>query len=439
MQTRHGRTAAPSCGSTPQPTTWYHASARPFAALAPLDETVDADVCVVGGGLTGVSAALALAERGYRVILLEAGRIGDGASGRNGGQLVTGFSCDMRELRRHAGLAASRDMWDMGIEAMDLVRSRVARHEIDCDLRRGYLFAAGTPRQRADLAGTAEDWASVYRYTGPRLLARPDLARLVGSDSYVAGLADPGGGQIHPLEYLRGLAAAARLAGAAMFEHSRVLAVERTGARSCVRTARAEVRARFVVLAGNAYLEGLHPPLHARLAAVASHVAVTPPLPADTLRRIMPGNVAVCDWAPAPDYYRVTGDGRLLFGAGARYRPGDNGGRDRFLKRRIARVFPSLDPVELDCSWTGLIGVTRTRIPDIGRSGPDLFHAQGFSGHGVALTGLAGTLVAEAVAGTAERFDVFAALRHRPFPGGVMRGPLLALAVNWYRLRDRLG
>ena len=419
--------------------TWYHATAAPFPALPALAGPVEADVCVIGGGLAGVTAALALGERGYTVALLEAARLGNGASGRNGGHLVTGFSCDMSRIRRQAGLAASRALWAMGLEAIEGIHRKAGRYRIDCDLRRGYLFAAGTDRHRAALEATAEEWDVLYGYGGLRLLPADRLAHLVGTDRYTGGLVDPGGGQIHPLNYLLGLASAARAAGVQMFEHSAALSVDRERGRNLVRTRHGRVGARFVIFAGNAYLGRLVPRLQGRLAPVASYVGVTHPLAGTTARDLMPGNVAVSDCAPAPDYYRLTADRRLLFGAGARYGPGAPDTMDDFLRRRIARLFPALAPVGLDRSWSGLIGITRSRIPDIGRSGPDMFHAQGFSGQGVALTGLAGALIADAVAGTAERFDVFAALRHRRFPGGPLRRPLLALAMSWYRLRDRLG
>ena len=421
--------------------TWYAATANPFPALPELRGEAEADVCVVGGGLTGVSTALHLAERGYRTVLLEAGRLGHGASGRNGGQLVTGYSCDMARIRRDAGLEASRAMWDMGAEALADVRRRTARHRISCDLRAGYLFAARTARQAADLERTAREWEEIYGYRGPRLVERAGMGGLVGTEAYAGGLHDPGGGQIHPLNYLLGLAGAARAAGAELFERSAVEGWERCGrtGRPVVRAARGRARARFLVFAGNAYLGRLVPELARRLAPVASFVGVTPPLDAGTAARLFPADVAVADCDVAIDYYRLTADKRLLFGAGAAYAgrgPADPAPR---LARRAARVFPYLAPARMERAWTGLIGVTTSRAPDFGRLAPDIYYAQGFSGHGVALTGMAGKTIAEAIAGQAERFDIFAALRHRPFPGGRLRAPALALAMAWYRLRDRLG
>jgi gamma-glutamylputrescine oxidase len=428
------------------PATYYHATHNPGSAHASLYPTLNnrladsitADVCVIGGGLTGVSAALNLAERGCSVVLLEAERVGHGASGRNGGQLVSGFSCEMERIRQEVGLEISKVFWALSREALAEVKARITRHTISCDHRSGYFYAAKNLRQMAYLQALQKEWSTLYGYDKTTLVAREAVPQWVGTELYHGGLADAGGGQIHPLNYLLGLAEAARQAGVKLFEDSAVTRIDRNG-QPQIHTANGQVRAKHLVLAGNAYLGGLVPELQRRLAQVSSFVGVTSPLDPALAARIMPADVAVSDCDAVLDYYRMTGDGRLLFGAGANYAARQPAALKRYLSGRIKAVFPALADIPLEHAWSGHIGVTVNRIPDFGRLGPSIHYAQGFSGHGVALTGLAGKLIAESITGEPERFDLFAAIEHRPFPGGPFKTSALVLAMAYYKLRDRLG
>jgi gamma-glutamylputrescine oxidase len=427
-----------SGGSGNEPATYYHATRSAFPPLPRLEGAHEVDICVIGGGLTGVSTALNLSESGYTVILLEARRIGHGASGRNGGQLVNGYSCDMQRIRTQVGLEASKTFWNMGLEALAEVDARITRHAIECDRRSGYFFAALNPRQMRGLEEMNEEWSRLYGYDGMTLVERDRVGDWVGTNLYHGGLVDPGGGQIHPLNYLQGLARAALDGGVQIMENSPVSSLER-GAPTVVYTAKGSVRARFVVLAGNAYLGGLVPEMRPRLARVSSFVGATAPLPRDLARRLIPADVAVADCNAALDYYRLTEDNRLLFGAGVGYAGREPLALKRYLSTRIRRVFPTLTGAPLEHAWSGHIGITVNRIPDFGRIDPSIYYAQGFSGHGVALTGLAGKLLAEAIDGDARRFDMFADIRHGNFPGGPLRTAALVLAMSYYKLRDRLG
>ena len=428
------------------PATYYHAtlnSAPAHASLSPtlnnsLGDSITADVCVVGGGLTGVSSALNLAERGCSVVLLEAKRIGHGASGRNGGQLVSGFSCEMERIRQEVGLEVSKIFWALSREALAELEVRITRHAISCDHRSGYFYAAKNLQQMAYLQALHQEWRTLYGYDQTTLVARDAVPQWVGTELYHGGLADAGGGQIHPLNYLLGLAEAAQQAGVQLFEDSAATRIDR-GAQPRVHTASGQVRAKHLVLAGNAYLGDLVPELQRRLARVSSFVGVTPPLDPALAARIMPADVAVSDCDAVLDYYRMTGDGRLLFGAGANYAARQPATLKSYLAGRIKTVFPALVDIPLEHAWSGHIGVTVNRIPDFGRLGPSIHYAQGFSGHGVALTGLAGKLIAESITGLPERFDLFAGIEHRPFPGGPFKTPALVLAMAYYKLRDRLG
>jgi len=419
------------------PPTWYHATAPAAPPRPGLTGLVRTRVCIVGGGLTGVSTALHLAERGIDAVLLEAGAIGDGASGRNGGQVVQGYSAPMERIEAAVGREDARAIWDLGREAIADLAERVRRHRIDCDLRWGYLVAALNRRQLDELRDTAAHWAE-YGYDAPRLVEGDALRAVLASDLYVGGVLEPGSGQIHPLAYLLGLAGAAEAAGARLFERSAAIAIDQ-GATVTVRTAAGAVEADTLVLAGNAYLGRLVPALQPRLMPVASFVGVTAPLGEERAGRLFPQDVAVADCNIALDYFRLTADRRLLFGAGASYSAIPPPGLAGWLERRIRRVFPELTDVAVEHAWGGLIGITANRIPDFGRLAPNILYAQGFSGQGVALTGLAGKLMAETIAGDDRRFRLLEQVRHRPFPGGPLRTLALVAAMALLKLRDRLG
>ena len=426
------------------PDSWYAASADIPAPHPPLAGEARCDVAVVGGGFTGLSAALNLAERGYDVVLLEGRRIGWGASGRNGGQIVTAYNRSMDEISKLVGPEDARRLWDMGEVSKALLRGRVERHGIDCDLKWGYLLAALKRRHLADLRETAAEWAR-YDYHLGRMVARSEMRALVGSPLYVGGLLDSGSGQLHPLKYALGLAAACAEAGVRIHEGSPVDRLDADGASGGVvlQTAGGSVRAGHAVLAGNAYLPTLSPEIdrtvRPAIMPAATYMIATEPLDAERAARVLPSDMAVADLNFVLNYYRLSSDRRMLFGGGVSYSTLERPGLGAALARRMVHYLPEMAGARIDHVWGGNVAITINRLPHFGRAAPNVFFAQGFSGHGVALTGLAGQLLAEAVAGTAERFDVFDRIPHRPFPGGrLLRMPALVLAMMWYRLRDLL-
>jgi gamma-glutamylputrescine oxidase len=422
---------------TDAPLTWYHTTAPSIPDRSAMSGTLRTKVCVVGGGLTGVSTALHLAERGIDCVLLESERIGHGASGRNGGQIVQGYSADMSKVENTVGAEDARVLWSMMREAIDDIPERVKRHKIDCDLRWGYLHAAYSKRQMDGLRGTVETYTK-YGYDGCEIIGKADLGKVLGSDAYVGGMLDPDSGQIHPLAYLRGLAGAAEFLGAQIFERSPAVEITR-GTTVSVRTVTGTVEADWLVLAGNAYLGKVFPSIRPRLMPVASFVAVTEPLDRDLLRALFPQDVAVADCNLALDYFRTTSDGRLLFGAGASYSAITPPGLANWMTRRMTKVFPELEGVGIDHVWGGLIGITANRLPDFGRVADNILHAQGFSGQGMALTGLAGKVMAETIDGNDSRFKLIEQIRHLPFPGGPFRTPTLVAAMGFAKLRDAMG
>ncbi len=422
----------------PHAETYFAATAHGAVEHPRLQGEVTCDVCVIGGGFTGLSAALHLAERGFEVVLLEARRTGWGASGRNGGQLGSGQRQPQDELERLVGAARARALWDLAEEAKATVKERIRRHHIPCDLKSGALHVAYKPGDAAVLAAQAQELRARYDYPHIRVVPRDEVAEMLGTGIYHGGSLDSDAGHLHPLNYALGLARAARQAGARIFEDSPVTRIER-GAHPGATTAGGRVRARYLVLACNGYLEGLEPRIAGKIMPINNYILATEPLGETAAREIIRDDVAVSDTKFVIDYYRLTADKRLLFGGGETYRrafPADIKG---FVRKYMLRVYPQLAGARIDYAWGGTLAITLNRLPGFGRLGPGLFYAQGFSGHGVALTTLAGKLIAEAVAGSAERFDIFAGLPQPSFPGGtLLRWPGLVAGMLYYTLRDKL-
>ncbi len=418
--------------------TYYAASANPHPRHPDLEGEVDADVCVVGGGFTGVSAALHLAERGYQVVLVEAARIGWGASGRNGGQLGTGLRKDVIELEPRLGRDRTRVLWDMAAEAMDIIKHRIDRHGICCDYKRGNLLAATRERFLPELAAEVELVSKQYGYDGYRMLDQAQIREAVASEQYCGGRMDSGGGHLHPLNFVLGMAEAAQAAGVRLHENSVVERVD-WASSPLVKTARGQVRSRYVLLCGNAYLGDVEPRIRKKIMPIANHVLATEPLGEQCARELIRDDCCVCATKFVVDYYRFSADHRMLFGGGETYSFEEPSNIKEFVKRYMLKVFPQLHDARIDYAWSGQLAVTMDRLPHFGRLGSTGFFVQGFSGSGIVLTQLAGRLMAEAVAGSAERFDVFADLEHRNFPGGaLLREPLLVAGMLYYALKDRL-
>lgn len=423
---------------------YYAATVPRGAGHAPLSGDAQCDVAVVGGGLAGLSAALELAQRGFSVRVLEGREVGWGASGRNGGQAIHGLACDQSTVEEQLGIDDARRVWAMSVEALDLIRQRIATHGIDCDWRDGYLGLATTPRKGADLAAWADRTEQLYGYPLTRI-APADIGRWIASPRYHSGVHDPRSGHLHPLKYTLGLARAARAAGAVLHEHSPVQAL-RHGERTQLVTAKGTVTARQVLLAGNVYLHGsltgVAPALEPRIMPVGTYIACSERLDPALAASLIPSRSAVCDTNFVLDYFRTTNDDRMLYGGRVSYSTQTPANLPESMRRRMVGTFPQLAGAKVEYAWGGFVDISMNRAPDFGRLAghPNVYYLQGFSGHGLALTGLAGRLVAEAVAGDASRFDVFARLKHRPFPGGaLMRMPALVLGMAWYRLRDMLG
>ncbi|EME2190976.1 FAD-binding oxidoreductase [Escherichia coli] len=390
---------------TEHTSSYYAASANKYAPFDTLNESISCDVCVVGGGYTGLSSALHLAEAGFDVVVLEASRIGFGASGRNGGQLVNSYSRDIDVIEKSYGMDTARMLGSMMFEGGEIIRERIKRYQIDCDYRPGGLFVAMNDKQLATLEEQKENWE---RY---------------------------GNKQLELLD-----ANAIRRNGGRVYELSAVTQIQHT-TPAVVRTAKGQVTAKYVIVAGNAYLgDKVEPELAKRSMPCGTQVITTERLSEDLARSLIPKNYCVEDCNYLLDYYRLTADNRLLYGGGVVYGARDPDDVERLVVPKLLKTFPQLKGVKIDYRWTGNFLLTLSRMPQFGRLDTNIYYMQGYSGHGVTCTHLAGRLIAELLRGDAERFDAFANLPHYPFPGGrTLRVPFTAMGAAYYSLRDRLG
>lgn len=422
----------------PSPPSYYAATANPVPARPALQGTHETDVCVIGAGYTGISTALFLLEHGFRVTVLEAAQVGYGASGRNGGQIVNSYSRDLDTIEKQLGPEQARLLGEMAFEGGRIIRERVQRYAIDCDLQDGGVFGAVNHKQMAQLEQQKKLWER-YGYDQLELLDAQGIRGVVNTERYVGGMLDRGGGHIHPLNLVLGEAAAVESLGGIIHEQSRVIRIQ-DGEKPVVHTEQGSVSARFVVVAGNAYLGNLLPTLAAKSMPCGTQVITTEPLGEALARSLLPQNYCVEDCNYLLDYYRLSADHRLIFGGGVVYGARDPADIEALIRPNVTKTFPQLRNVRIDYAWTGNFLLTLSRLPQVGRLGSHIYYSQGCSGHGVTFTHVAGKVLAEAIRGQAQRFDAFAALPHYPFPGGrLLRIPLTALGAWYYQLRDHIG
>ena len=417
---------------------YYAASRNPRVDYPALTEVVETDVCIIGAGYTGLSTALFLLENGFRVTVLEAAKVGFGASGRNGGQIVNSYSRDIDVIEKQVGARQAQLLGEMAFEGGRIIRERVAKYGIQCDLKDGGVFAAITDKQMGHLESQKKLWER-YGHTQLELMDQRRIREVVGTDRYVGGMLDMSGGHIHPLNLALGEAAAVASLGGSIHEQSPATRIDR-GPQPVVHTPNGQVKAKFVVVAGNAYLGGLVPELASKSMPCGTQVIATEPLSDELARSLLPQDYCVEDCNYLLDYFRLSGDKRLIYGGGVVYGARDPADIEAIIRPKLLKTFPQLKDVKIDYTWTGNFLLTLSRLPQVGRIGENIYYSQGCSGHGVTYTHLAGKVLAEALRGQAERFDAFAGLPHYPFPGGqLLRVPFTALGAIYYQLRDRLG
>ena len=420
------------------PASYYAATANQTVSRPALADQHQVDVCVIGAGYTGLSTALFLLEKGFSVTVLEAVKVGFGASGRNGGQIVNSYSRDLDSIECSVSEPAAKLIGEMAFEGGRIIRDRVARYNIRCDLKDGGVFAAFNKKQMHHLEAQKALWER-YGYQHLELLDQHDIQQVVASDRYAGGMLDKQGGHIHPLNLALGEATAIESLGGIIYENSPAIRVER-GEQPVVHTPDGSIRARFVVVAGNAYLGGLIPELAAKSMPCGTQVIATEPLDEELARSLLPQDYCVEDCNYLLDYYRLSADKRLIYGGGVVYGARDPADVTSIIRPKMLKTFPQLANVKVDYAWTGNFLLTLSRLPQVGRLGSNISYSQGCSGHGVTYPHVAGKVIAEALSGQAERFDAFASLPHYPFPGGQrFQAPLSALGAMYYSLRDRIG
>ena len=425
--------------TTPQHTSSYYAASANDKNIRPsLVGEISSDICIIGAGYTGLSTAIHLAESGFKVTVLEGSRVGFGASGRNGGQIVHSYSRDIDFIEKHYGKETGKAMGAMAFEGGRIIRNLVDRYNINCDLKDGGIFASCTAKQLKELEGKKALWES-HGHTQLEMLDATTIKNHVGSDRYTGGLLDKSGGHFHPLNLVQGEAEALESLGGVIYEDSQVVRVEE-GETVTVHTKTGCVKAKFVVVAGNAYLGGLIPQLESKAIPCGTQIVTTAPLSEEQQKRLLPQDNCVEDCNYLLDYFRLSGDGRLIYGGGVTYGAREPSKIESKIVPNLLKTFPELKGVKIDYAWTGNFLLTLMRLPQIGRIGKNIYYSQGYSGHGLTCTHLAGKVLSDAIQGQAERYDVFASLPQYPFPGGrTLRVPLTALGATYYNLRDKLG
>lgn len=428
----------PKTHSPDYPDSYYVASKNLDLNCPSLTESIQTEICIIGGGFSGVNTAVELAERGHQVVLLEAFQIGWGATGRNGGQMIRGIGEDVEQFKNQIGAEGVDAIERMGLEAVDIVKQRVDKYGINCDLTLGYCDLAHKPRH---MQAFEEDkaWLESVGYPHEvKMVAAEDMHTVVGSENYIGGMIDMGSGHLHPLNLVLGEAKAAMSAGAKVYERSAVTDIQ-YGAQVTVKTEKGSVTCDKLVICGNAYVAGLNPKLEGQVLPAGSYVIATEPLSDELAKKVLPQNMAVCDQRVALDYYRLSADNRLLFGGLCNYSGRDPASIVGTLKPHMDKVFPYLTDTKIDFQWGGMIGIGANRMPQIGRLKENVYFAQAYSGHGVNATHMAAKVIAEHIDNESDRMLHFERISHMRFPGGRMfRSPMLAAGMLYHRAKDLL-
>lgn len=422
---------------------YYSATAAPVEEFPQLNGEIDADVCIIGAGYTGLSSALHLAEQGLSVVVLEAEKVGWGASGRNGGHVGTGQRVDQEILEKKHGIDVARRLWDFGLQAANLVRELIEKHQIDCDLKQGILHVAAKSADVAYMKQSTANLKNNYGYEQMHFVEKSGVDQMLGSNKYYAGQLDKGSMHLHPLNYALGLAKAAKKAGANICENSRVSRYTNekteTGNRVIVQTDSGRVSAKNMVLACNGYLEKLEPKVASKIMPINNFVLATEPLQEDLARSLIRDDVAVQDSLFVINYWKLSGDNRLIFGGGENYTKRFPKDIKAFVRKYMLRIYPQLESIPIDYAWGGTLAITMNRMPHFGQLTDNIYYAQGYSGHGVPTTTFAGKLIAEAICGDPERFNLMAELPTPSFPGGTfLRWPGLVVGMLYHSMLDRL-
>ena len=418
---------------------WYYATAKGLSNSPRLNETVVADVCVIGAGYTGLSAAIHLAKKGYSVAILEAHRIGSGASGRNGGVLGMGQRKDQKELEEWLGIDDARRMWQIACDANQLVRDLINEFGIDCDLTNGHLAVAHKPSHVKDMWAHCEHLAKYYDCDGYKPVTAEEVHEMMGVETYHGGYVDHLAGHIHPLNLALGLGKAAKEIGVRIFEGSRAQGYDAKGEKIYVKTDSGSVEAKFLIIGCNGYLGRLNKGSERYQMPINNFLLATEPLGKERARQINRDNLAIVDTRFVVNYWHNSPDHRLIFGGGENYSSRFPRDIKQFVRKYMLEVYPNLEDAKIEYGWGGTLAITMRRMPHFGRKAHNIYWAQGYSGHGIHMATMGGKMAADAIMGQAERFDLFASLKHFPFPGGRwLRWPALVTGMLYYSILDHL-
>lgn len=421
---------------------YYSATANSHESYACLKGQETADVCIIGGGYTGLSSAIHLAEKGFKVVVLEAARVAWGASGRNGGHVGTGQRKGQDELEKLVGKIRAKLLWDYSLEAVNTVEFLINKHNIQCDLKRGSMHVASKASHTNHMRSEVELLHNDYQYKDISYIEKDEIPHLVGSDNFHGGQLDTGCLHLHPMNLALGLAEAAFKAGVRIYENSKVLSYSESESVSesvSVKTSKGSVKSKYLILACNGYLGKLEPKIASKIMPINNFVLATEPLNTDLARTLIRDDVSVADSLFVINYWKLSGDNRLIFGGGENYSSRFPKDMKNFVRKHMLKIYPQLQDTTIDYAWGGTLAITLNRAPHVGRLSPKIYFAQGFSGHGVPTAIMAGKLMAEAVAGVSERFDVFATIPTHRFPGGtLLRWPGLVAGMLYYSLLDKL-
>ena len=431
-----------SIHSNNYPSSYYACTAKDLQGFSTLEGDQTADVCVIGAGFSGIATALHLAERGYKVAVVEQNRVGWGASGRNGGQIIGGYGGELSDydgMVKKFGTAGGQAMWDMSIECVDIIRDWVEKYQIDCGMKFGYVDVAIKQKEMRELERSAEELARRNYPYESKILSKTDVQQYIKTDRYVGGLTNEGWGQVHVLDLVIGEARAAESLGARIYENAEVTEIV-YGDKPKVITDKGSVTAQYLVVTGNGYLRDLVPHLASRVLPAGSYIIATEQLSDAQAAEVMPHSIAACDQRWALDYFRLSPDNRMLFGGLATYSGRHPSSIEAILRPKMELVFPQLKAVKIEYEWGGYMGIGLNRIPQVGRLSDNVYFLTAYSGHGVAPTHMSAKLVSEVIAGQAERFDILAKIKHPRFPGGkYLMQPAYAVGMLYYKMRDELG
>ncbi|RVU38278.1 FAD-binding oxidoreductase [Hwanghaeella grinnelliae] len=418
---------------------YYAASANPSPDRPPLEGDITTDILIVGAGYSGLSTGLHLVEKGYKVTIIEAARVGWGASGRNGGQIVNGLNASLQTIKKRYGADTANFVAGLVQEGGEIIRERIKTYDIQCDLKNGNIFAAYTAAHMRELEDRLNLWAG-YGITNQELLDKGQLRAHVNSDAYIGGVIDHSGGHMHPLNLALGEAAAFERLGGVIYEQTAAVNVDAAAAKPIVTTAGGSITCNTLVLCGNAYLGHVVPTLASRVMPVSTQIIATEPLGADLAHALLPTDICIEDVRYILDYYRLSADKRMLFGGGLVYGGTDPSDIKAKLLPNMGKVFPQLKNTKVEYAWSGNFALSFSRVPQMGRISANTYFAHGYSGHGVTGSHTFGRILSEAIDGDRSRFDVFEKVPWFPFPGGRMfRVPYSVMGSWWYALRDKLG